>query len=149
MDGVTSGGLAERYFWSRHANPASVSTMVAAFPMLVLAIYRRNRPLLVGTLLAVALNPLLLSPPDDDGAWATRVVLGERVGLERKSPLWAETAFVLACSPVYLFTLRAAANRRPIRTVAGTTASMVLMLLFFRRMVRLYEEASNRRPGEL
>ena len=129
--------------WSRHANAGSVWAMVAAFPTLVVAIYRRDRPLLVGTLLAVALNPVLFSPPEDDDAWATRVVLGERVWLEREPLASPETAFVAASAPVYLFTLRAAAKRRPVRTVVGTVASMTLMLLFFRRMVRLHEKQSD------
>lgn len=110
--------------------------------MLVLAIYRRNRALLAGTISPVVLNPILFSSPKDDDARATRVVLGERVWLERGP----DTLFAAASAPVYLFTLRAADNRRPIGTAIGVVTSMALMLLFFRRMVRLYEEqaASSR-----
>ncbi|WP_137289980.1 DUF6653 family protein [Natronorubrum halophilum] len=133
-------GLANRLFWSRHANPGSVWTFVGAYLLLVASIYRRSRPLLVGTLLFVAVNPLLFSPPKTDDAWATRVVLGERVWLERGLVSSSHTRFTLACAPVYLFTLRSAANRRPLRTGVGTVASLALMLLFFDRMARLYED---------
>ncbi|MFC4548915.1 MULTISPECIES: DUF6653 family protein [Halorussus] len=150
MDDTPFGdGLAARYFWSRHADPWSVWAMVVAFPTFVLAIYRRDRRLFAGTLLAVALNPLLASPPDDDDAWATKVVLGERVWLDGGRLLSRETAFVACCAPVYLYTLRAAVERRPVGTACGTVVSMVLMLAFFRRMARLYEErADGRRSGE-
>lgn len=138
------GGLSDRLFWSGHANPWSVRTFVVAYPMLVLAIYRRQRPLLVVTLIFVVLNPILAPPPADDRAWATRVVLGERVWLEEGIfPSW-DLLFALLAAPVYLFTLASAAKRRPIRTVLGTTASMVVMLLFFDRMVRKYDERSTR-----
>ena len=50
---------------------------MAAYPALILGIYWRHRPLLAGTLLFVAINQLVFEPPDNDEAWATRVVLGE------------------------------------------------------------------------
>lgn len=133
------GGRVARVLWSRHANPRSVWSLVVAYPLLVLAIYLRRRSLLVGTLLFVLVNPLLFSPPDDDDAWATRVVLGEQVWLDRGSPASVDTLFVAVSAPVYLYTLSAAAGRRPAGTALGTVASMVLMFLFFERMTRLYE----------
>jgi hypothetical protein len=51
---------------------------------------------------------------------------------------------VALCAPVILSTLRAAVDRRPLRASVGTLASMGLMLLFFRRMARLYERAEQR-----
>ncbi|MFC4436531.1 MULTISPECIES: DUF6653 family protein [Natrialbaceae] len=138
--------LSERYFWSRHANPGSVWTFVLAYPTLVLAIYRRDRRLLLGTLGFVAVNPLLFAPPADDEAWATRVVLGERAWLEQGSFFSANALFVAASAPVYLYTLRAAVQRRPLGTAGGTVLSLLLMLLFFRRMARLYEEGPATEP---
>lgn len=136
--------LTDRFFWSRHANPRSVWSLVVAYPTLVLAIYRRDRPLLVGTLLFVAANPLLFSPPEDDDAWATRVVLGERVWLEEGVVGSRDLLFVAFAAPVYLLTLRSAVGRRPVRTAVGTVVSMVLMLLFFDRMARRYEARAGR-----
>ena len=138
-----AGGLADRLFWSRHANPASVWSLVLAYPTLVLAIYRRDRPLLAGTLLFVLANPLLFSPPDDDDAWATRVVLGERVWLEEGVWPSRDLVFVALAAPVYLFTLRSAVGRRPTRTAVGTLLSIAVMLAFFERMARRYESSAS------
>lgn len=134
-----TGPLA-RSLWSRHANPASVRSLVAAYLALIWALYRRDRSLLVGTLLFVLANPLVFSPPDDDGAWETRVVLGERAWLEHgigSSP--ADAALVALAAPVHLYALRAAVRGRPIATASGTALSVALMLLFFERMAQLYD----------
>ncbi|WP_440769266.1 DUF6653 family protein [Natronorubrum sp. DTA28] len=131
--------ITNRLFWSGHANPGSVWTFVGAYLLLVLSLYRRNRPLLVGTLLFVAVNPLVFPSPETDDAWATRVVLGEQVWLERGLRPSSHLRFTLVCVPVFLFTLRSAAKRYPLRTGLGAIASVVLMLLFFDRMARLYE----------
>ncbi|WP_440765419.1 DUF6653 family protein [Natronorubrum sp. DTA7] len=131
--------ITNRLFWSGHANPGSVWTFVGAYLLLVLSLYRRNRPLLIGTLLFVAVNPLAFPSPETDDAWATRVVLGEQVWIERGLRPSSHRRFTLVCVPVFLFTLRSAAKRHPLRTGLGAIASVVVMLLFFDRMARLYE----------
>jgi hypothetical protein len=137
-ESVPSG--VRRFLWRRHANPRSVWSLFFAFPLLVFGVYRRDRPLLAGTLLFVALHPLAVSEPDDDGAWATRVVRGERAWLERGlASSTADLLFVALCAPVILFTLRSAVRRDRVRTAVGTPLSMVLMLVFFERMARLYD----------
>lgn len=118
--------------------------MVVAYPFLVLAIYRRSGPLLVGTLAFVAANPLLVSPPADDGAWATRVVLGERLWLGEGVWPTRDLAYAVLAAPIYLFTLGSAVRRRPIRTLLGTAASMVAMFGFFDRMARRYDRGPGR-----
>lgn len=134
--------LAQRMFWSRHASPWSVWLFVMAYPVLILAVYRRDRSLLAGTLLSVVANIVLVSPPQTDEAWATRVVLGEQVWIEHgilseKNALLVTTAGAM----VHLYTLRSALNRRPVRTAVGTVVSLGLMFLFFDRMVRLYDNS--------
>lgn len=134
--------LVERYFWSRHANPGSVWTLILTYPALVAGVYRRDRRLLAGVVAFAAVNPLLFPPPEDDEAWATRVVLGERVWLDRglrSSP--TDALFVALGAPLNLYTLRAASRRQFVRTALGTVASLAFMLLFFQRMVRLYERS--------
>lgn len=144
MPDEDGGRVVAATLWSRHANPLSAWTMVAAYPALVLAIYRRDRPLLVGTLLAVALNPVLVPPARDDTAWSTRVVLGERAWIERGlASSVTDLLFVVACAPVYLFTLRSAAKRQRARTVVGTVVSLVLMVVFFDRMASSYEASTR------
>lgn len=130
-----------RYFWERHASPRSVWTLVATYPLLVLAVYRRGQRLLVATLLFALVNMFGHDPPADDSAWATRVVLGERVWLDRglaSSP--GDLLCVTVTAPVYLFTLRAAVRQQPLKTAVGTSCSLVVMLLFFARLERLYDE---------
>ena len=139
-----TSGLVDRFFWSGHANPWSVWTLVLAYPTLVYAIYRRQRPLLVGTLLFVILNPILAPPPANDRAWATRVVLGERVWLEEGVWPSQDLLFTILAAPIYLFTLGSAARRRPVQTVVGVIASMVVMLVFFDRMATRYDQRADR-----
>lgn len=143
------GEFVEEAFWNRHANPWSVRGFVLTYPALVLAVYRRSRVLGAGVLLSLAANLRLVSPPETDDAWATRVVLGERVWLERGVRSSRSDILVAAVGGlVNLLTLRAAARRRPVETALGTAASMALMLLFFDRMARLYEEQRISSDGD-
>ena len=139
-DGDRPRSRTNEMFWEPHSSPRSVWPLVAAYPVLILAVYRRSGVLLLGTLLSVAANLLLVSPPRSDDAWSTRVVLGERLWLEqdlRSSP--GDVGLVAVGRAVHLYAIRAALRRRPIRTAVGTAASMALMFLFFDRMARLYE----------
>jgi len=141
---TTDRSLAGRLFWAGHANPGSVWTLIAAFPVLVLGVYRRDRRLLVAVALFAGLNPLVFPPPEDDSAWATRVVRGEQAWLDRGLASSPGDLLVLALgAPVVLFTLRAALRGRPARTALGTVASLCAMGLFFRRMARLYEREAG------
>lgn len=70
-------------------------------------------------------------------------MLGEQAWLEQGVLSSKETLFTAASAPIYLYTIRAAIKRDPVRTVVGTVVSMVLMFLFFNRMVSLYEKQSN------
>jgi hypothetical protein len=140
--------LMSEFLWSRHANPWSVWTAVAAFPLLVLALYRRSRSLLGGVLLFVTLNPLLFRPPSDDRAWATRVVLGEQVWLDDGVLPSREAAMAAASAPVYLATFAAALRKWRWGTLGGTVLSMTLMLRFFARMVQRYDEQAATAPAE-
>jgi hypothetical protein len=73
--------------WARHANPWSVWTRYAAFPLLVAAVWSYHA---IGwwALLPVAamvgflyVNPWLFAPPRSTNNWASKAVLGERVWL--------------------------------------------------------------------
>lgn len=75
----TDRSLADRLFWAGHATPGSVWPLLAAFPVLVVAVYRRDRRLLAAVALFAGLNPLVSPPLEDDSAWAPRVVRGEQV----------------------------------------------------------------------
>lgn len=141
--------LSERLFWSGHSNPASVWSATAVYPLLILGLYRRDRRLLASAAGVVALSATLAPEPADDSAWATRVVLGERVWLARgllSSP--GDLLFALLGVPIHLFTFRSARKRRPVRTLLGTVLSLVVMFVFFARMVRLYETQANEQASQ-
>lgn len=133
-------------FWNRHESPISVWWLVLMYPVFVLAIYRRSRSLFGLLGFSVAANLFVSSPPDTDDAWATRVVRGEQVWLER-GLLSSErdSLFLVVGALVNLYTLRAAFHRRPVKTTIGTSASIILMFLFFNRMADLYETTADPR----
>jgi hypothetical protein len=73
--------------WARHANPWSVWTRYAAFPLLVIAVWSYHAigwwallptAAMVGFLYV---NPWLFAPPRSTQNWASKAVLGERVWL--------------------------------------------------------------------
>lgn len=77
--------------WARHANPMSVYSRFTALPLLSLAIWSR---VWLGwwCLIPIALaalwiwyNPRAFSPPKSTNNWASRVTLGERMYLNRKT----------------------------------------------------------------
>ena len=76
--------------WVRHANPWSVWTRLAIFPLWFLAIWSRIWigwwALIPAGLLAVWtwLNPRVFKPYIDDRPWSTRAVLGERIFMNRR-----------------------------------------------------------------
>lgn len=145
--GDSADTFVETVFWKPHASPQSVWGLIATYPLLILAVYRRSGPLLATILCSVVLNLQVASPPADDSAWATRVVLGEQVWLERGLASQRSALGITSIGAVaQLYTLRAAVNRRPVRTVAGTVASIALMFVFFDQMVRLYDEHGTTDP---
>ncbi len=76
--------------WMRHANPLSGWSRMATTPLLFLAIWSHVwigwKSLAPIALLAVWLwlNPRIFPKPKQANAWMTKVVLGERVWLNRK-----------------------------------------------------------------
>jgi hypothetical protein len=71
--------------WKRHANPWSVWTRYASFPVLIAAIWSRVwldgwALVPVGLTLAwLAWNPRAFPPPRSTDNWASKAVLGERI----------------------------------------------------------------------
>jgi hypothetical protein len=149
VTGDDVGAFIDEVFWTPHASPGSVWGLVATYPLLILAVYRRSGPLLATVVCSVVLNLRIASPPDDDAAWATRVVFGERRWLDRGLSSQPDALGLVGVgAAVQLYTLRAAATRRPGRTVAGTAVSMLLMLAFFDRMARLYDDHGTADSGQ-
>ena len=130
----------DRYFWARHANPKSGWSRVASLPLLMACVYRRNWRGLALTLLFVALNPVLFSPPEDDSAWMTRVVYGERLWTREEHRRFSYPAVLnVGNGLAALYALYAAIRQRPAETALATALSMALKFWFVSEMVHRYE----------
>jgi hypothetical protein len=76
--------------WQRHANPWSVWTRYAAFPLLVLAVWSCHwigwwSLIPISTMvLFILVNPKLFPAPRSTRNWASMAVLGERVWLAQQ-----------------------------------------------------------------
>ncbi|MBX0302860.1 DUF6653 family protein [Haloarcula salinisoli] len=131
----------DRYFWARHANPKSGWSRVASMPLLMTCIYRRNWRGLALTLAFVILNPVLFSPPEDDSAWMTRVVYGERLWTQRDHGRFSYPEILnLFNGLAALYAVYAAIERRPAEIALATALSMALKFWFVAEMVHLYED---------
>jgi len=132
----------DRYFWARHANPLSGWSRVASMPLLMTCIYRRNWRGLALTLLFVACNPVLFSPPEDDSAWMTKVVYGERLWTEEERSRLSYLEVLNLCNGLAaVYALYAAIKQRPAETALATALSMALKFWFVAEMVHLYEDS--------
>ncbi len=138
--------------WERHANPLSVYTRFSILPLLTLSIWSR---VWLGwwCLIPIALtivwtwyNPRAFNKPASTKNWASRVTLGERYYLNRKSNPIPEhhdrvltTTHILSLIGVVtltygLITLNCWA------TVFGVSIIMIAKTWFCDRMVWLYME---------
>lgn len=132
----------DRYFWARHANPKSGWSRVASMPLLMACIYRRNWRGLALTLLFVLVNPVLFSPPEDDSAWMTRVVYGERLWTQETHGHFGYPEILNVCNGMAaLYALYAAIKQRPAETALATALSMALKFWFVAEMAHLYDDS--------
>jgi hypothetical protein len=142
--------------WERHANPWSVRSRVAAFPLLVLAIWSRAwlgwRALapVAAMIVFLWLNPRLFPPPKSTRSWASRAVLGERVWLNRAHvPIpdhHRRMAAVLAIVPLAGLAplIWGVAVYDPASTLLGLAVAMLGKLWFVDRMVWLFDDMKDR-----
>jgi hypothetical protein len=136
----------DRLFWRRHANPLSGWSRLLATPLVLLAVYRHDRRLLVLALVYVVLNPVAFPPPADDRAWMTRGVLGERVWLRHgPRPRWV-SALNAASGLPFVYALVAAYRGRPGRAAAAGAVAGALKLAFVAWCVRLYDRTREAHP---
>ncbi len=142
--------------WERHANPVSVWTRFATFPLLMLALWSVHwigwYCLIPLAVLAawLWLNPRIFPPPSSTQSWASRAVLGERVYLLRvMNPVPVEHTNVAALLGIgtALGALAMAAGliaEEPFTFAAGGIAVIVFKLWLCDRMVWLFDEMSER-----
>jgi hypothetical protein len=138
--------------WTRHANPWSVWTRYAAFPLLVAAVWSYHW-IGWGALLPVAamvgflyVNPWLFPPPRSTTSWASKAVLGERVWLaEQKRYLPDQHPRVVNVLIALSFANLAAlvwglVQSDAVLTIVSTVNVLVAKSWFNDRMVWLFSE---------
>lgn len=150
-------GMDERV-WQRHASPWSVWTRVAAFPLLVLAIWSRvwigwwAAPAVAAIALFLYANPRLFPPPDHTDNWASKATFGERVYLARRSvPIPAHhrraAALLTTAAMIGAGLLVYGLVRLQLTPVlVGLLLAAGAKLWFVDRMVWLYEDMARADP---
>lgn len=133
--------------WARHSNPRSGWTRLLAYPVLIVAIYARDRRLLAGTLGFLAVNPVLFSEPEaETDAWMSRVVRAEQCWTDAGNPLFGlgfPQVLNLLQVPVFAYNVYVAVKRRPVETAVATAGTMALKLWFVNELVKATENAAR------
>lgn len=130
-------------FWKRHSNPKSGWSRVLALPAILFAVYRRNWRLAILALVFTIFNPVAFSPPANDDAWMTRVVLAERWWTtELEQPVFDlsyPNVLNVLNVPVSGYALAAAYRRHPYRAAVAGVISMALKMWYVDALVRRYD----------
>jgi hypothetical protein len=130
-------------FWNRHSNPKSGWSRTLVFPVFLYAVYQRRWRVAVAALVFTVANPVLFSPPADDRAWMTRVVLAERWWTtEHEQPVFAlsyPNVLNVLNIPAAGYAFVAAYRQRPGHTMVAGVVSMALKLWFVAALVRRYD----------
>ncbi|HRO25640.1 MAG TPA: hypothetical protein PLR07_15240 [Promineifilum sp.] len=144
--------------WRRHANPWSVWTRYAAFPVLVVALWSIywiggwSLAPIFAVVLWLVINPRAFPPPASTDNWASKAVLGERiwVGLPRAQVPRRHAVVprvASAVAGVALLPLAWGLFRRDAATTALATALVMLAKTWFvDRMVWLFEDMKDTNP---
>ena len=144
--------------WARHANPWSVWTRVAIFPLLALTIWSRvwigwwALVPVIGLIVWTWINPRAFPPPHSTISWASKAVLGERVWLNQHSVPIPEHHRRAA----NILTMISASGIVPLAwglttlefwpTIFGVALTAIGKLWFVDRIVWLYEDMKDARP---
>ena len=143
---------AKRSFWERHSNPKSGWSRVLVLPVLLYAVYHRNWRLAVAAVAFTLVNPVLFSPPADDEAWMTRVVLAEEWWVEERGErvlgLSYPNLLNLLNVPLTGYAFVSAYRKHPVRAALGGVASMALKFWYVGSLVRRYDEARGERAQQ-
>lgn len=140
-------------FWDRHSNPKSGWSRTLVLPAILYAVYHREWRVAAAAIVFTVVNPFLFSPPVDDDAWMTRVVLAERWWrTDREQPvfdLFYPNVLNVLNIPATGYAFVAAYRRHPRHTVLAGVISMALKLWYVGALVRRYdaETAATHEPS--
>lgn len=144
--------------WERHANPWSVWTRIATWPLIMFVLWSFHWwgawSLLPLCVLAgwLWLNPRAFAPPSSTSSWASRSVMGERVYLLRALhpiPIYHANAAQLLSIGSGVGALLMGAGLLTADLTAflvGGVATLLCKLWFVDRMVWLYDDMSREIP---
>ncbi len=131
------------WVWERHANPKSGWSRVAVLPVLLYAVFRRKPRLALAAIVFAVLNPVLFSPPEDEEAWMTRVVLAERWWVEEERAGLLDLSYPnvlnLCNVPATLCAFVAAYRKAPRKAALAGALSMALKFWYVGELVRRYD----------
>jgi len=136
--------------WARHASPLSVYTRIPILPLMVLAVWSRvwlGWWALVPVAVMAAwtwINPRIFPAPRRLDGWSSKMVLGERVFLDRSLTIpgghrRAGILLSIANSCGLPFVIWGLIVLDPWMTAFGTVVSFICKLWFCDRMVWLYD----------
>ncbi len=141
--------------WERHANPWSVYTRIAIWPLLVIALWSFHwigitALIPLGAIVLWAfINPRAFPPPASTKSWASRAVLGERIFLARADvPVphhHVVAGRLLAGAGVAgtLVMLTGLLMTNPALYLTGAVAAFLTKMWFIDRMVWLFDDMSR------
>jgi hypothetical protein len=140
--------------WARHANPLSVYSRFSALPLLTVAIWSRIWlgwwcliPIAL-TALWIWYNPRAFNSPKSTDNWASRVTLGERMYLDRKTnPIPEHHAGILMVTNILsvlgvIILIYGLIALNLWATLSGMVLTMIGKTWFCDRMVWLYMESN-------
>ncbi|MGQ4556002.1 DUF6653 family protein [Halobellus sp. GM3] len=137
-------------FWKRHSNPKSGWSRTLILPVLLYAMYQRRWRVAVAAVVFTVINPVLFSPPENDEAWMTRVVLAERWWTTETEQSVFDLSYPNVLNvlniPAAGYAFVAAYRRRPRATVLAGAVSMALKLWYVAALVRRYDAENARVP---
>jgi hypothetical protein len=127
-----------REVFRHHSNPWSAWTRLFSVPLVFMPIWNRSWRQVVVLGVWLLANPLVFPAPKDDGAWATRAMLGEEMWIAKR-PLDRALALNIGASIFGISGVWGAYMRRSLPTAVCTVGQVVLLLAYWREMALFYE----------
>ena len=129
-----------RAVFARHSNPLSAWSRWVSSPLVVVPFWTRRKSHAVVVGVWMLANPVIFPKPASTDAWATRVVLGEELWIQRR-PLDAAMIVNAAAATAALVAVAGGWRRSTTTATAGVTVQMVLLLVYWKLMADYYDDA--------